>query len=176
MSLTDNDTYVEASLSEVRNLAADDPVRRTHAVTLKENFGDRRLVIFVGAPEGRAMVSTLESVEFPRPMTYQLCVSLIEATKATITEVRITDFVEMTYLAEILLSTPAGAVQIDARPSDAVNVALIAEVPIRISESLLTAWTSQLIQIPQSAIEEAIGGSLEGEWETRWQQPPTPSD
>jgi RNA polymerase sigma factor (sigma-70 family) len=87
VSFTDNDTYVEASLLEVRNLAADDPVRRTHAVTLKENSGDRRLVIFVGAPEGRAMVSTLESVEFPRPMTYQLCVSLVEATKATTTEV-----------------------------------------------------------------------------------------
>jgi RNA polymerase sigma-70 factor (ECF subfamily) len=72
VSPIDNDTYVEASPLEVRSLAADDPVRRTHAVTLKETSGDRRLVIFVGAPEGRAMVSTLESVEFPRPMTYQL--------------------------------------------------------------------------------------------------------
>ncbi len=176
VSPTDSDTYVEASLLEVRSLAANDPVRRAHALTLKETSGDRRLVIFVGAPEGRAMVSTLESVEFPRPMTYQLCVSLVEATKATITEVRITDFVAMTYLAEIVLSTPAGAVQIDALPSDAVNVALIAEVPIRISESLLNAWASQLIHIPQNTMEEAIGGSLEGQWETRWQQPATPPD
>lgn len=171
VSLTDDDSYVEASLLEVRNLAADDPVLRTHAVTLKENSGDRRLVIFVGAPEGRAMVSTLESVEFPRPMTYQLCVSLVEASKATITEVRITDFVEMTYLAEIILCMPAGITQIDARPSDALNVALIADVPIRISDALFDAWASQVAGIPQSAIEEAIGGSLEGEWETRWQQP-----
>ena len=176
MSPLDDDTYVEASLLEVRSLAADDPVRRTHAVTLEETSGDRRLVIFVGAPEGRAMVSTLQSIEFPRPMTYQLCVSLVEATKATITEVRITDFTELTYLAEIVLGTPDGVVHIDARPSDALNVALIAEVPIRISESLLTAWASQLIHIPQSTIEEAIGGSLEGHWETRWQQPPTLPD
>jgi RNA polymerase sigma factor (sigma-70 family) len=176
VSPIDDDTYVEASLLEVRSLAADDPVRRTHAVTLEETSGDRRLVIFVGAPEGRAMVSTLQSIEFPRPMTYQLCVSLVEATKATITEVRITDFTELTYLAEIVLGTPAGVVQIDARPSDALNVALIAEVPIRISESLLTAWASQLMHIPQSTIEEAIGGSLEGHWETRWQQPPTLPD
>ena len=116
------------------------------------------------------MVSTLESVEFPRPMTYQLCVSLVEATKATITEVRITDFVEMTYLAEIVLRGPDGITQIDARPSDALNVALIAEVPTRISDSLLDTWAAQVIHIPQSKIEEAIGGSLEGEWETRWQQ------
>ncbi len=122
------------------------------------------------------MVSSLESVEFPRPMTYQLCVSLIEATQATITEVRITDFTELTYLAEIVLRTPTGAVPIDARPSDAINVALIAEVPIRISESLLDAWASELAHIPQGTIEEAIGGSLKGDWETRWQQPPTLPD
>ena len=173
MSPIENDAYVEAYVFEVRSLAADDPARRTHAVTLKETSGDRRLVIFVGAPEGRAMVSTLQSVEFPRPMTYQLCVSLVGATEATITEVRITDFTELTYLAEIVLHTHDGVVHIDARPSDAVNVALIAEVPIRISESLLAAWAAQLIHIPQSTIEEAIGGSLEGDWETRWQGPHT---
>ena len=70
--------------SSSRSLTADDPVRRAHAITLKEHTGSRRLVIFVGSPEGNAMVSTLESVEFPWPMTYQLCVSSIEATGATL--------------------------------------------------------------------------------------------
>jgi bifunctional DNase/RNase len=69
----------------------------------------------------------------------------------------------MTYLAEIVLSVPDGITKIDARPSDALNVALIAEVPIVISDSLLDTWASHVADIPQSAIEEAIGGSIEGE-------------
>ena len=114
------------------------------------------MVIFVGAPEGRAMVSTLESVEFPRPMTYQLCVSLVEASKATITEVRITDFVEMTYLAEIILCMPAGITQIDARPSDALNVALIADVPIRISDPCSTPGPRRWPAFPKARLRKPL--------------------
>ena len=60
VSSVDNETYVESSIEEIRTLAADDPNRHAHAVTLKERTGDRRVVIFVGTPEGRAMVSTLD--------------------------------------------------------------------------------------------------------------------
>lgn len=166
-------TYIDASILEIRSLAADNPLRRAHVVTLKEQVGGRRLVIFVGPVEGSAMVSILESVEFPRPMTHQLCVHLIEATDATINEVRLTDFTDLAYLAEIVLNTPAGIQQVDARPSDAMNIALIAGVPIRISEPLFDKWATDIVHTPLSTLEKTIGGSLQGDWETRWPTPPT---
>jgi RNA polymerase sigma factor (sigma-70 family) len=171
VSSDDNDAYVDASIVEIRRLAADDPVRRTHVVTFQEHLGERCLVIFVGGTEGRAMVSTLEAIEFPRPMTYQLCANLIAATESTLVEIRLTDFTDHTYLAEIVLRTGNDTVHVDARPSDAINVALITGTPMRIADALFDAWASEAAQVPLSAIEEAIGGSLEGEWVTRWRPP-----
>jgi RNA polymerase sigma-70 factor (ECF subfamily) len=164
-----NDAYVDASIAEIRSLSSEDPNPRAHAVTFQEDSGERRLVMFVGVSEGRAMVSTLEAVEYPRPMTYQLCTNLIEATGSTFVEVRITDFTDLTYLAQIVLRTPTGMVHVDARPSDAVNVALINEIPIRIGEALFDKWASEVVQVPLGVIEEAVGGSLDGDWVTRWQ-------
>jgi RNA polymerase sigma factor (sigma-70 family) len=169
VSSDDNDVYVDASIVEIRSLTADDPVRRAHVIMFQEHGGERRLVIFVGGIEGRAMVSTLEAVEFPRPMTYQLCANVIAATGSTLVEIRITGFTDHTYLAELVLRTEAGTVQIDARPSDAINVALLTGTPIRIADSLFAKWASEIVRAPLDAIERAIGGPLEGEWVTRWQ-------
>jgi RNA polymerase sigma factor (sigma-70 family) len=168
VSLADDDRFVDASVLEIRSLDVEDPRRRVHVVTLGERSGERRLVIFVGPAEGRAMVSILESVEFPRPMTYQLCVSLVEATDSTVSEVRLTGFANRTYLAEMILRTPGGTRQVDARPSDAMNVALIVGVPIRIAEPLFDKWATDIVYTPLSTIEEAVGGSLQGDWATRW--------
>ncbi|MFZ0251754.1 MAG: bifunctional nuclease domain-containing protein [Acidimicrobiales bacterium] len=171
VSSDNNDAYVDASIVEIRSLAADDPVRRTHVITFQEHRGERRLVVFVGGTEGRAMVSTLEAVEFPRPMTYQLCANLIEATESTLVEVRLTDFTDHTYLAEIVLRTGGGSVHIDARPSDAINLALVTGAPMRIADVLFDTWASEVAHTPFRTIEEAIGGPLEGEWVPRWQPP-----
>ena len=84
----------------------------------------------------------------------------------------VTRFTDHTYIAEIVLEAPGGDITVDARPSDAINVALIAGVPIQLSDSLLNEWASQIAHIPLSVIEVAVGGSLEGEWQPRWQQPP----
>jgi hypothetical protein len=162
VSSVDTAEYVDASILEIRSQSVGEFVRRAHVLTLKETRGERRLVIFVGPAEGNATVSLLESVEFPRPMTYQLCVSLIEATKATIREVRLTDFT-VAYLAEIVLDTPSGTHHVDARPSDAINVALVAGAPIRISEPLFDKWANEIAHIPVSTLETTLGGSLQGD-------------
>jgi bifunctional DNase/RNase len=84
----------------------------------------------------------------PRPMTYQLAANLLRATASRVTEVRITRLAESTFYAVVRVEAPSGEADVDARPSDALNLALVAEAPIRVDEALLddpdatrhTAW------------------------------------
>ena len=117
------------------------------------------------------MVSTLEAVEFPRPMTYQLCANLIEATESTLVEILLTDFTDHTYLAEIVLRTGGGTVHIDARPSDAINLALVTGTPMRIADRLFDAWSSEVAQNPPAHHGRGNRRTFGGEWVPRWQPP-----
>jgi len=63
-------------VAEVRRASADDQTRRLHVIVLKEQGGSRRLPIYTGSAEAIALACSLEAVEMPRPMTYQMADSL----------------------------------------------------------------------------------------------------
>ena len=129
--------WAEVKVSEVRRAEGDDPTRRPHVVVLDEVAGSRRLPIWTGPAEGTALAVNLETVEMPRPMTYQMAANLVAGAGSSIAEVRITRLEEGTYYAVVVLGGPGGPVEVDARPSDALNLALVVGAPIRVRAEML---------------------------------------
>ena len=134
-------SLVEVDVVDVRREPAFGPAQPgAHVVVLRERDGQRTLPIFVGEPEGRALVSNLTGRQTPRPMTYQMAASLVSALSGAVTEVRVVRLSESTFIAEVVLEGPSGANVVDARPSDAINLALLMGAPVRVSDELLEQW------------------------------------
>lgn len=129
--------WVEMEVSEVRRAAGEDAASRVHVIVLAERAGERRLPIYTGPGEAIALACTLEAEEMPRPMTYQMAASLVMAAGARVTEVRVTRLAESTFYAVAVIEGPAGRAEVDARPSDALNLALVSGAPIRVDATVL---------------------------------------
>ncbi len=129
--------WVDVFAAEVRRNDSADPARQAHVVILAEHSGSRQLPIWIGPAEAIALALCLESQETPRPLTYQMAARLLEASGSHVTEVRITRLTDETFYAAIIVDGPAGSREVDARPSDAVNLALVAGAPIRADNTLL---------------------------------------
>jgi RNA polymerase sigma factor (sigma-70 family) len=130
-------SLLEVDVIDVRREAAAPRGLANHVVVLRERGGNRILPIFIGEPEGRAMAASLTGVENPRPMTYQLATNLIGALSGSVAEVRVVRLAETTYIAEVVLNGPAGPAIVDARPSDAINLALITAAPVRVGVDVM---------------------------------------
>jgi bifunctional DNase/RNase len=105
---------------------------------LSERGGDRSLPIWIGPAEAAALALVLESVETPRPFPYKLAAGLVEAAGSQITEVRITRLLESIFYACVVVQGPDGPREVDARPSDAVNLAVVSGAPIRLNSELFS--------------------------------------
>jgi bifunctional DNase/RNase len=116
-----------------------DSSTNTYVVILQEKDGPRLLPIWIGQPEAEAIVMQMNNVKRERPLTHDLCKSLILGLGASLRRVHITKVEHRTYFAELHLHGPAGEAQIDARPSDSIAVALRLQAPIFVDESLLAA-------------------------------------
>ena len=122
---------VEMHIRDVWQTPADGNKPRQILVVLEETGGERRFPIWIGRPEGEALAAALEQMETPRPLTYAFMATLLEATGARLQEVRISRLAENTFFAEVVVAGPAGGRTIDARPSDALNLAVRTGTPIR---------------------------------------------
>ncbi len=103
------------------------------------------LPIWIGPAEAIALAVSLESLETPRPLTYQMAASLVQATGSRVTEIKITRLTEAVFYAVVAVDGLAGPQEIDARPSDAVNLALVTGAPIRVDSALLGDLRAQAI-------------------------------
>lgn len=145
--------WVDADVSEIRRTHADDPAERKHIMILTERGGDRRLPIWIGPAEATALALTMESAETPRPFIYHLAAAMVAAAGSGITEVRITKLVAPIFHAAVVVSAPSGQQEVDARPSDAVNLALVASAPIKIDADLFDS------EQPSSRAGELLAGA-----------------
>jgi bifunctional DNase/RNase len=114
-----------------------DPQAGSPVVLLEELQGDRVLPIWVGVFEARAIAMEMDQVAPPRPMTHDLIKTIIEGVKAQVTNVVIIDLKDNTFYAQIALHTGAASLQIDARPSDAIALALRVKAPIYVAKTVL---------------------------------------
>jgi RNA polymerase sigma factor (sigma-70 family) len=113
-----------------------------HVIVLEETGGGRQLAIWIGEFEATALAIHLEGVPVPRPLTFTLAMSLVAAAGATLREVRINRLQETVFYAEMVMEGPAGVRVVDARPSDALNLAVLAGAPIRVAPEIVEAAAS----------------------------------
>lgn len=114
-----------------------DPVHSVPIVVLQERAGERVLPIWVGHMEASAILSQIENLAPPRPMTHDLLRNLIEDLDAQVDRVVVHDLRENTFYALIHLARNGEPIAIDARPSDAIALALRSRAPIYVEESVL---------------------------------------
>lgn len=121
-------------------------VDETRIVVLKEQGGERRLPIWVGEPEAAALAIQLGGGAMPRPMTSDLLAKVLEATDATVERVAVNSLREETFYATIVLATGSGPKEVDARPSDALNLALRVAAPIYVADDVMakSAFTGEV--------------------------------
>jgi RNA polymerase sigma factor (sigma-70 family) len=137
VTTTDATEWIDTTVSELRRGQGQEPGQRENVMILHERGGARRLPIWIGSAEATALALVLESVETPRPPTYKLAIGLTEAAGARIEEVRITRLLGELFYACVLVQGPGGPREVDARPSDAVTLALATGAQIRVDSRLL---------------------------------------
>jgi uncharacterized protein len=109
-----------------------------YLMLLDERDGERRLPIWIGPAEATVLALAIQSVEMPRPFPYKLAAGLVEAAGSRITEVRITKLTDSVFYAVVEVLGPTGPREVDARPSDAVNLAAGTGAPIRMNAELFS--------------------------------------
>ena len=128
-------------------------------MVLGETSGSRRaLPIWIGSSEARAIGLLVGRHRPPRPLPHQLLVNVTTALAQHVVAVSIARLREGVFVAEVLLSNGG---RVDARPSDAVPVALAAAVPIRAAAEVLEAAAVPVEQIAQGAFAEPASGSAQ---------------
>ena len=116
-----------------------DSSTNSFVVILREKDGARLLPIWIGQPEAESIAMQMNSVKQLRPQTHDLCKALITSLGGTVRRVTITRVHKSTYYAEMHVESGAGWVQIDARPSDSIAIALRFDAPIFAEDSLLSS-------------------------------------
>jgi hypothetical protein len=114
-----------------------DPITNMPIVVLRDPEGGKILPIWVGVFEANAIALQMENVQTPRPMTHDLLKSLLEGLEAHVERIVVCDLRENTFYASIHLAGARGPVVIDARPSDAIALALRTGSPIFVEESVI---------------------------------------
>ncbi len=107
-------------------------------VVLHDMDNRKALPIWIGSAEASAIIRRIENIEVSRPMTHDLIASIVEKTGGTIDRIEINDVEKETYYAIIYIKDKEGnEVEIDARPSDAIAVAIRVDAPIFVTANVL---------------------------------------
>ncbi len=116
-----------------------EPQSQAPIVLLKDAEDRRALLIWVGEFEANAIAMALENIRAPRPLTHDLLMSISVALGAKLVEVRISDMRESTFFAELEFEVGGARQVVDARPSDAIALALRAGAPVKAAERVMEA-------------------------------------
>ncbi|HET7093541.1 MAG TPA: bifunctional nuclease domain-containing protein [Thermomicrobiales bacterium] len=130
---------VDMRVVDVRRRHAEEGQAPRHVVLLEEIGGTRRLPIWIGAFEATALALHLERIPQPRPLTYAFAAEMLGAAAGRLREVRIDRLEGDVFYAVAMIDGANGERDIDARPSDALNLALLLGAPIRVAAAVLAA-------------------------------------
>jgi bifunctional DNase/RNase/DNA-binding transcriptional MerR regulator len=157
-------TVVEATIENIVTRDRWDAaweLQEPYVILLRESEGERLLPIWIGQPEAAALVMARRNVTTPRPMGHDLMVALLSAVDARVERVVIECLRDNTFLATVSVLSGGEQHEVDARPSDALNIALRAGAPIQIASNLIetagrTDWPG--------ACEAPVEGSAPPPW------------
>jgi bifunctional DNase/RNase len=137
-----------------------DPITNTPIVILRDKEGQKVLPIWVGLYEANAIAIQMENVATPRPMTHDLLRNVIQDLNASVQKIVVCDLQENTFYALIYLVLNGGIVAIDARPSDAIALALRTRAPIYVEEAVIDS-AKTFDPVPEKADAERLHKWLE---------------
>lgn len=122
---------------EVLGLSSSPATGGAFALLLKEVDGNRRLPIMIGHFEAQAIGLELEGSKPPRPLTHDLLKIVIDELGGSVTEIIINELYNNTFYAKIIIELATLTNEIDARPSDAIALALRADAPIYVADTVM---------------------------------------
>ncbi len=172
MPMETDSKMVKMAVAEVARYAPSDQREwPRHMVQLREVDGERRLGIWIGEFEATTIALRLEQAELPRPDTYLFAHRLLDASAASVREVRIERLVDDTFYAVVVVEVGGRSQEVDARPSDALNLALLTGSTILAGEDVIRACESEPTpgepEAPASALvaeaRHRMGGPQAGE-------------
>ncbi len=122
---------------EILGLSSSPSTGGAYALILKEINGNRRLPIIIGAFEAQAIALEIEGIKPPRPLTHDLLKHVIDNLGAVVVEIVIDELRENTFYAKIVFEVAGLTNEIDARPSDAIAIAVRGQAPIYVAETVM---------------------------------------
>ena len=138
-----------------------DPVTNMPIVILRDDDDERVLPICVGIFEANAIALQIENIPTPRPMTHDLLRNVIEDLKAAVEKIVVSDLKDTTFYALIYLRIGGELVAVDARPSDAIALALRVRAPIYVEASVIDNAKEALDFAPDKGDSERLATWLE---------------
>ncbi len=138
-----------------------DRSNNSYVVILREKGGERLLPIWIGQPEAESIVIEMSNLRRERPLTHDLCKTLISALGGTLRRIQITKVENRTYFAEMQINRDEQIISVDARPSDSIAIALRFSAPMFAQDSLLT-----LMEFEDASEETETEGGAESESES----------
>lgn len=114
-----------------------DPMTNSPIIILKDLEGDKTLPIWIGLLEATAIASEMENVKFSRPMTHDLMKNLLDQLNTRVARIEICDLRDNTFYALVYLAAQDKELTMDARPSDAIALALRMQAPIFVDEEVI---------------------------------------
>ena len=112
-------------------------IHEQQVITLKEVEGDRNFPIVIGIFEATSIDRRVRGLPSPRPLTHDLLASTIDSLGGELQDIYISELREHTYYAKLRIKHDGEIVQVDARPSDAIAVAVTVDVPIFVNEDVI---------------------------------------
>jgi RNA polymerase sigma factor (sigma-70 family) len=179
MTTNQETELIETRVVDVRREVSEEDETPRNVVVLEETGDGRRLLIWIGRPESDAIAVQLEGIQTPRPMTFAFMARLLEAAGSRLREVQINRLADSVFYASAVLEGQQGGTRtVDARPSDAINLALMTGAPIRVERAVLDqagipAPTADMPREEKRGAAE-IAAQLELEYAKMRTRPPRP--
>ncbi len=139
-----------------------DPSTNMPIVVLKDVGSDTVMPIWVGIFEANAIAIEIEKVSAPRPMTHDLTRNLMRSMNGQLEKIVITELRDDTFFAVLWIRQDDELITMDARPSDAIALALRADCPIFVSEQVMQSAKLNMAGPPDGPTAEELRGWLEG--------------
>ena len=129
-------------------------------VILKEKSSDRYLPIWIGPAEADSIAVKLQDVSVPRPLTHDLLNLVITSLGGSVSHIVVSDLMNDTFYAKILIQRNGDSLEVDSRPSDAIALAVRVKVPIYVEETVLDKAG---VALDKETGKPVIGGETEEE-------------
>jgi bifunctional DNase/RNase len=139
-----------------------DPSTNMPIVVLKDVASEAVMPIWVGLFEANAIAIEIEKVATPRPMTHDLARNLMRYLNGSLERVVINEIKDDTFYATLWLKQNSEIISVDARPSDAIALALRADCPIYVNEEVMKAARLNTSGTAETPTAEQLRGWLEG--------------